>query len=408
MDWPCIRRARRLGAMALVMTLVLSAPPPARAQIDSREGIALQNQLYQLRQEIQSLRGDVGRGGGGGGGGGDIAAQLLSRVQSMEEQVRQLRGRIDETRNLGERHYNDLQKRIEDLNFQLSLSRGEPRTGSASPVPPPFITPAPPPSAPPSSGPPVVTQAPPRPAQMEPMRPSPEMQTQPEPRPQIVLAPTPPPPPVVITPPMPRETIPLPPPPPPRAAIVNPPPEPAREMPPPPPPQVTRVEPPRPAPRPIPPPREPDASAPAPLATPDVTATALPANGRRTPELALQEGQAALARRDYTAAERSAREVMSNRASPRGYDGQFLLAQALAGQKQHAQSAIAFDDAYNRSRKGRHAQDALLGLAGALTAINERKAACETLSRLRTEFPQVRADLRDTITRTNERAGCGR
>ena len=43
-----------------------------------------------------------------------------------------------------------------------------------------------------------------------------------------------------------------------------------------------------------------------------------------------------------------------------------------------------------------------------MTAINERRAACDTLGRLRTEFPRVRADLRDTITKTNERAGCGR
>jgi hypothetical protein len=49
-----------------------------------------------------------------------------------------------------------------------------------------------------------------------------------------------------------------------------------------------------------------------------------------------------------------------------------------------------------------------VGLASALTAINEKKAACDTLGRLRTEFPQVRADLQETITRTNEHAGCGR
>jgi TolA-binding protein len=124
--------------------------------------------------------------------------------------------------------------------------------------------------------------------------------------------------------------------------------------------------------------------------------------------MALQEGHAALARRDYSTAERSAREVMVNRASPRAYDGQFLLAEALAGQKQFAQAAIAYDDAYNRSHKGRYAQESLVGLAGALTSINEKKAACDTLGKLRAEFPQVRADLRDMITRTNDRAGCAR
>ena len=99
---------------------------------------------------------------------------------------------------------------------------------------------------------------------------------------------------------------------------------------------------------------------------------------------------------------------MTNRASPRAYDGQLLLAQALAGEKQYAQAAIAFDDTYNRSHKGHHAEDALVGLAGALTAINEKKAACDTLGRLRTEFPEVRADLKDAITKTSDRAGCAR
>jgi TolA-binding protein len=120
----------------------------------------------------------------------------------------------------------------------------------------------------------------------------------------------------------------------------------------------------------------------------------------------MQEGNAALARRDYATAEQAAREVLANRTSPRAYDAQLLLAQALAGQRQFPQAAIAYDDAYNRSRKGSHAQDALLGLANSLTAINEKKAACDTLARLRSEFPQPRADLRDNIAAAHQKAGC--
>ena len=37
--------------------------------------------------------------------------------------------------------------------------------------------------------------------------------------------------------------------------------------------------------------------------------------------------------------------------------------------------------------KGGHAQEALLGLAISLTAINEKRAACDTLTKLHTEFP---------------------
>ncbi len=362
MSWLWIRRASLLA--------VLLIPPVAgHAQVESREGIALQNQMYQLQQDMQMLRSDVerGGGGGGGGGGGDIAAQLLSRVQAMEEQVRQLRGRIDETQNLIARQNADLSKRLDDLTFQLNLQQG--KTGAL----PPQASAQPP-------GPPPVREVAPRPPDA----------VRPDQAPKLSLAPSLP---SVIPPP--RS-------PPPQSFTFNQTPEPMRETPPPPP-RVdqTRVEPARPAPG-KPPAALADAS---PTAVEDQAALAAP-GGKRTPELALQEGHAALARRDYAAAEKAAREVMANRTSPRAYDGQFLLAQALSGEKQFAQAAIAYDDAYNRSHKGRHAQDALLGLAGALTAINEKKAACDTLGRLRTEFPEVRADLRDTITRTNDRAGC--
>jgi TolA-binding protein len=349
--------------MLCALLPALAVPVAGHAQVDSREGIALQNQIYQLRQDLQLLRGEMARGypgGGGGGGGNDAAADLLSRVQAMEEQVRQLRGRIDETMNLINRQNADLSKRLDDLTFQLNLQQG--RGGTSSPSAPPASTqgPAPPP----------VREVAPRPVPASP-----------------ALNMTPGPLPTVVPPPRPQ----------PQTFTFNQVPEPMREVPP---------TPARPVPRP------PDtASRPAPEEQPppaEAAAAQIPPGGKRTPELALQEGHAALARRDYTAAERAAREVMANRASPRAYDGQLLLAQALAGEKQYSQAAIAFDDTYNRSHKGRHAEDALLGLAGALTAINEKKAACDTLGRLRTEFPEVRADLRDAITRTNERAGCAR
>ena len=342
-------------------------PVAGHAQVDSREGIALQNQIYQLKQDLQLLRCEIARGspgGGGGGGSDDRGRDLLSRVQAMEEQVRQLRGRIDETQNLITRQNADLSKRIDDLTFQLNLQQG--RGGS---------------SAPPASA-----QGPPRRRCARSRRGR---------RPNAVRRiPS-------------AEHDP--------GAIAHG--DPAAA------PAAAELH------------VQPDAGADAGNAAAagaagastrylktsgrrshrmsnappaQVAAAQIPPGGKRTPELALQEGHAALARRDYAAAERAAREVMANRASPRAYDGQLLLAQALAGEKQFAQAAIAFDDTYNRSHKGRHAQDALVGLAGALTAINEKKAACDTLGRLRTEFPEVRADLKDTITRTNDRAGCAR
>jgi len=307
---------RWLGlAGAVAATLAVGAAVPARAQIESREGIALQNQLLELRRDVQTLRDQMARGAAAGGGaigggstflgapsprppsGGSGAAglellpQLLERVQQLEEQVRTLQGRTDELANTVQRRDAELAKQIGDLSFRMdALDRGG-GAGSRPPPPAPVAAGAVPPVA--------------------------------------ALSPAPPPP-----------------------------------------------------------------------------ATAGAAVPRR-PELALQEGNAALARRDYATALASADEVLAQgKAAPRAYDAQFLKAQALAGKKDWAQAAIGYDDTYNRSHTGTHAQDSLLGLASALTAINEKKSACQTLDKLRTEFPTPRQDLREGIVAARDRAGC--
>lgn len=299
---------------SLVVAMLLLIPTVSQAQVESREGIALQNQILELRREVQSLSEQRGRSGNptylggqyptqGPATSGDLVARLLSRVDALEEQVRDLRGRVDETQNQLQQQGADLGKRIDDLAFQMQNPQAagqRPATGGAVPLPP---TQSPPPGS--------LTLTPP------PVSPA-------------VVAPPPPAPPTQPTAPV-----------------------------------------------------------------------------RRTPELAMQEGYAALARRDYTAAEQAAHEVLNNyRTSPRAYDAQFLLAEALAGQRQYSQAAIAYDDTYNRSRKGSHSQDALLGLANSLIAINEKKAACDTLVKLRTEFPTVKPDLREAVAAAVQRGGC--
>ncbi len=281
----------------LATVLTAAAVAPVQAQVDSREGIALQNQIYQLRQELKSVGDQVGRGGGSAirgpsfapapqplSGSNDLLAQLLTRVDALEDQIRQLRGRTDEMQNQLQRQNDDLGKRIDDLAFQISPG-GAHSAGQRS-APAPF------------SG-------------------------------------------------------------------------------------------------------DQDRASGA-LATPQE----IRPPARRTPETTLQEGNAALVRHDYAAAEAAARGVLANRTSPRAYDARLLLAHALAGEKQYAQAAIAYDDAYTSSRKGTHAQDALLGLAGSLAAINEKKAACDTLIRLRGDFPQQRPDIAAGAASTSQKAGC--
>ncbi len=300
----------------VVWTLLagLASPAgPAWAQVDSREGIALQNQLLELRRDLQALRDQVSRGGGQQGGGSflgigrpsppaangasEMTPELLGRVQTLEEEVRRLRGSNEELGNQIQRQTQDLAKQIGDLDFRLQAVEGKAGlrpAGSAAMAPPvPGVS---------SAG-------------------------------------------VAAMPPL--------------------------------------------------------------TALPDAAPLPPQAGGHRTPELALQEGNAALARRDYQAAELAANEVLSaGRATPRAYDAQFLRAQALAGRKDWAQAAIAFDDTYSHSRTGSHAPDALLGLAAALTAISEKRSACETLDKFRAEFPSPRPDLREQASALRQRAGC--
>jgi len=304
---------RRSSFMALTLAalplLGLAASPPAAAQMESREAISLQDQILELRHELEALQAQQGGAAApepyaqpaspasSGGAPSDTVSQLLTRVSALEDQMRELRGRVDELENTVQRMGADLGKQIDDLKFQMQ----NPQAAAAGPTP--------------------------------------------------------------------------------GLAMQSPQPGSLGTVPPPPPPDQSRP----------------------PVASP--TAPARP-SGPRTPEVALQEGWAAFARHDYVAAQQDAQEVLSKRTSPRAYDAQYLLAQSLAGQHQWSRAAIAYDDTYNRSPKGGHSEDALLGLANSLTAINEKRAACDTLTKLHTEFPHPRAGLRDQISAAHQRAGC--
>jgi TolA-binding protein len=265
--------------LAVVLAAGLALAGPARAQMDSREGIALQNQILELRRDLEGLQSQRGplappvRRGGDNSGGGEIAPQLLGRVMQLEDDVRRLRGQLDEQANASRRQIDGLSKQLADLSFrQQNSAATDPLSGPAAPT----------------------------------------------------LAP---------------------------AAPVQ--------------------------------------------------------SGRRPPELAMQEGNAALARRDYAVAETAAREVLAGgRRTARAGDAQFLLAQALMGKRDYAGAAVAYDDAYNRSRSGSRAPDALLGLANAFGGLDDRANACAALDRLRTEFPSLQSDVREAAAAARGRSGC--
>lgn len=117
----------RLAVLAL--GAVLFAAPQVAAQIESREGIALQNQIQELRRDIQALQ----RGGGGGSsalappvaavpvgaGQQELLARLLERVSALETDLRLLRGRSDETQNALRELQATVEKNAADIDFRL-------------------------------------------------------------------------------------------------------------------------------------------------------------------------------------------------------------------------------------------------------------------------------------------------
>ena len=283
---------RTLMRSVLAASVLLALAAPARAQMESREGIMLQNQILELRRDLQVLQSQRGYAApapayrdrdSAPAGGGELTAQLLERVQTLEDEVRRLRGQMDEQVNATRRLNEDLSKQIADLNFRLQ------NAGAAAA-----------PAAP----------------------------------------------------------------------------------------------------------RLPDVRAPD-LRPPDQASVPAGPPGRRPPELAMQEGNAALARRDYATAEAAAREVLSaGRGGPRSADANFLLAQALMGQRNYQGAAVAYDDAYKRSPSGSRAPEALLGLAGALSGLGERQAACATTDKMRAEFASLRSDVREAVASLRGRNGC--
>ena len=286
---------RLLIALALVMGV--AAAVPAQAQVETREGIALQNQILELKRDIQNLRNDSGRpapapssnsslgGRPAGAPANDISAALLDRVLRLEDQMRALNGRIDELSNAQQRQGADLSKQIADLQFRLDNA---PAAGGRPPAAP-VATP---------------TQAP---ANLGTL--------------------------------------------------------PANEPP--------------------------------------------PAPVKKTPDQVMQEGNAALARRDYPAAQAAAQQVLAGaKGTPNAYNAQFLLAQSLAGQKDYNSAALAFNDAYTRNKKGSRAQDSLVGLAASLVSINQKPAACGALDTLRGQCPQTRPDSATREAQLRASAGC--
>jgi TolA-binding protein len=131
----------------------------AQSQVDSREGIALENEILELRQQLQQTQqqmaglqqlqaqtgapsvpaavpeGEAPPPAVAPGAPSDVVAQLLVRVSALEEQVRTLKGSVDELSNTQQRDHDDLTKQIGDLAFKVNPAGANPQGGAPGGAP---------------------------------------------------------------------------------------------------------------------------------------------------------------------------------------------------------------------------------------------------------------------------------
>jgi TolA-binding protein len=121
-----------LAAFAAMLPLGVAQAQPV---VQSQEGIALENQILQLQQQVQQMQASGGSSLGGGGApppiqaspapgataqDGSVVTQLLNQVGQLQSQVQQLNGEVDTLQNQVNTQHDATEKEIGDLNFKVT------------------------------------------------------------------------------------------------------------------------------------------------------------------------------------------------------------------------------------------------------------------------------------------------
>jgi TolA-binding protein len=165
-----MRRTLLIAALPLTLAALSAAPINiAHAQmVTSREGIALENQILALRQQVQQLQTSQSNGNdngnsalgasqplssgtGSAAGANALLPNLLQQVQTLQDQVQNLRGRVDTLEHEVATQHDELKQQIGDLKFQLGQG-GATAPGATPPGTTPAPQPAPQPAAQPAQG----------------------------------------------------------------------------------------------------------------------------------------------------------------------------------------------------------------------------------------------------------------
>jgi TolA-binding protein len=139
---------------------------------------------------------------------------------------------------------------------------------------------------------------------------------------------------------------------------------------------------------------------------PEPAAPPPPPNKHRPAEVALREGNAAIARRDYPAAAEAAHEVLANGHGTHLAEASLLLARAEGGLHQYHQAAADYFQAFKHAPQAPGAPVALLGMAFSFIGEHKNADACQALALLNKQFPHPPAVIKANAAAAHRGAGC--
>jgi tol-pal system protein YbgF len=334
--------------LLLVLLSFTAAAPAAQAQ-----DAATQERLDRLERDLSMLQRQVYRGTGGeapaGAEGGNAAVDMQVRMDRLEEQMRDLTGRVENETNAVEQ----LRQRLEQVNSDIDVRLGQGQASAEAPPPRPpggpLIAAGEPPPA-------VTDAAPPY------GRPPPGSPPPPDPAASFGT----------LTPPgVPYGTAPAP-------------------------------QRPYPGPTELTPPQMASAASGGSL-RPSGT-EALP-SGSASEQYNSAFGL--LRRADYSAAEDALRNFIQQHPNdPLAGNAQYWLGESFYARGRYSDAAAAFAEGYKRYPRGSKAADGLLKLGMSLDRANQKHSACIALMQLDHDFPHPGSAVRDRATQEKKRLGC--
>jgi len=341
-----IRRSVRsqVCPAVLFMLLALMAGTAAQAQ-----DATTQERLDRLERDLSMLQRQVYRSSGGEAppsaeGGGNTAVDLQVRMDRLEQQMRDLTGRVEDEAN----QVQQLRQRLEQINSDIDVRLGQSQGGESGSEPPPH-----PAGALTGARPPLF------PGQASRM-------------PYGAPPPPPPPPPGYGT-----------------YGTLTPPGTDAETTPYPGPIQLT-------------PPRVASAGS-ADTLRPSGSDTMPPVSAAAQYNAAF----GLLRQADYPAAEQALRNfVRQHPSDPLVGNAQYWLGESYLKRGKYTEAAAAFADGYKHFPKGPKAADSLLGLGRSLAGADQKHNACIALMQLDHEFPHASSAIRDRATQEKKKLGC--